>query len=371
MFFRLLKTDFKRIGKLLPPLFLTTILLSAALLACAAFADQIMYKEKRIEPICVGIVMSIDSSYGDLAYQFVTEMDSYSTACSFVKLSSEESGAELLKSGEIQAMIIVPDQILADIMDGTNTPVTVVYNEDGSLETYLLNEIFVSTSSLLGTSQAAIYTALNLSRSFNFSPDLKTKVSADTNALFLNYVLRRTDIFDETSVRATGIYSIQEFYTASGILLLLSLSGILFMSFLKSNSSAYRMKLKISGITGLHTALSQWISITCTLYGLYLLLYILLVFLAFILPGSLLTFTFAALPVGIPVSLLIALLTVCISKLPANQAGASLILFVIIFILAFTGGCLVPRNLLPDFLKPLCSYTPYYYLLQLLCEGFF
>lgn len=371
MFFRLVKTDFKRIKYLLLPLILATGFLCVSLLALAAFADKIIYKEQQTSPIRVGVVMSVDSEYGQMAYRFVTDMQSFSDTCEFLELESEEVGVELLQKEEIKAVIIVPDNVVADIMDGTNTPITVIYNEDGSLETYVLNEIFVSTSSMLGTAQAAIYTALNISRNSDLPTELHAKISIDTNALFLDYTLSRMNLFEENTVNATGVYPVKEFYIASGFLLLLSLIGILFMSILKNNSNAYVRKLKLEGISSIHMTLSQILTISLTLYGLYLLLYFTFTFASYVLNAGFLTFHVMALFTGLPVCICIALLTVLVSKIPSGQVGASLILFILIFIFAYTGGCLVPETLLPEFMKSFCIYSPYHHLIQFLCKGMF
>lgn len=371
MFIRLIITDFKRIRYLLLPLFLCTAVLGASFAALAAFTEKVIYQDASPKPVRVGVVMSIDSEYGKLAYHFVTEMESYQNTCEFVTLESEEAGREMLQKEQLQAVIVVPDNILSDIIDGTNTPVTVLYREDGSLETYAANEVFVSTSSMLGTSQAAIYTALKLGRNLELSPDLQDRVNTEVNTLFFNYVLTRTALFDKTEVHATGLYPVRDFYIAAGFLLLLSMLGILFLSLLKNNAAAYIKKLKLSGISAVQAGISQWLTITATLYGIYLLLYTVAVIVSSAVSTHFLSFHTMALPAGLPVCACIALITVLIGKIPVSQAAASMILLIVVFLLAYTGGCLVPEALLPAFLKPVCTYSPYYHMIQLLCNSMF
>ncbi|MGN0396028.1 MAG: ABC transporter permease, partial [Coprococcus sp.] len=248
---RLIISDFKRIYQLIIQFIIILAALLSILITVLFTSDKLLYKSKSA-PVQVGILMQADSEYSKSAYSFVQNMDSYKSMCSFVEVSSRNEGMELIKSSDINALVIVPDNILTSIINGTNTPIEVVYSGDGSIQTFVLNELFSSTSSFLGTSQAAIYTVLSLCRELNIPDETYEQNSNDINALFLTHVLSRAGLFDRQELNVTGSYTVIEHYSAALILILLSICSIMFMSFLKAYNQSVFNLLKANGLNRFH-----------------------------------------------------------------------------------------------------------------------
>ena len=74
---------------------------------------------------------------------------------------------------------------------------------------------------------------------------------------------------------------------------------------------------------------------------------------------------------GIPAILFIGFVILLIGYLPTGYSGACLLLFLTAFLLAYIGGGIVPVRLLPDFVQNFAEHTPYYQLLNHLCNGFY
>ena len=74
---------------------------------------------------------------------------------------------------------------------------------------------------------------------------------------------------------------------------------------------------------------------------------------------------------GIPAILFIGFVILLIGYLPTGYSGACLLLFLAAFLLAYIGGGIVPVRLLPDFIQNFAEHTPYYQLLNHLCNGFY
>jgi len=117
-------------------LLLTTVILAAGITAIILLSNQLLYTDNSIETVKVGLVADASSNYAKMAYSMVADMDSYRTTCEFVEVASESTGEQMLQSGEIKALIVIPDNIINSIMYGEDNPITVMYNEDGTLETH-------------------------------------------------------------------------------------------------------------------------------------------------------------------------------------------------------------------------------------------
>ena len=94
-------------------------------LCLALNANSFIYSDDRSEPLSIGIVMSADSKIAQMAYNTISDMDSYHSSCVFTEFSDKDTALSRLSDGDLFAVIYVPDNIISDIMDGTNTPVEV------------------------------------------------------------------------------------------------------------------------------------------------------------------------------------------------------------------------------------------------------
>ncbi len=371
MFHRLLITDFKRIKKLIPSLLFTTLLFAAIIILCVIFANKILYKNNTMSIVKVGLVADTESGYMQKAYSLVSEMDSYRQTCEFVEVTSRDEGLSLLENGEINALIIIPDNLLNSIMYGGDNPIEVVYNPDGSLETYTINEVFISTSSMLATTQAATTTIYSLAKNMGLSDEALKSISDETDQMYFNYILSRTEIFEKEELNVTGSYTGEQFFLSTGLLIMLFFCGIVFMFFVKGNNNAYILKLKSSGINRFQILLSQFFNIIFSLYIIYLVFYFAALFVCMIFKTEIMVLRPAALTSIIPAVIFIALLVLAFGYLPAGYTGSCMILFFTTLVLAYIGGGIIPERLLPEFISSFAGNTPYHYLLETLCNGLY
>jgi hypothetical protein len=335
------------------------------------FADKILYKDNSINTVKVGLVAPADSQLSKMAYSLVEEMDSYKEACEFVNIPDADTGCSMLNAEEIKALVIVPDNIIHSVMAGEDNPVRVIYNQDGSLDTYTLSAIFDSTSSMLATAQAATSALFNVAYKLNLPQESLNLLEDDINQMYMEYVLRRMDTFVKTELLATDNYSTTEYYLASGILLLLSFAGIVFISLIKDNSKTYITQLKIAGMSPFHVMASQFVSISAVLYIIYIFIYIICCISGLIWQVPDTHLSVSGFIYVIPSIMFITLVIIFVSYLPANQAGSAMILFILIFIMAYTGGGIMPQKLLPVFVEKCSHYSPFYYMLKLTARGLF
>ena len=367
MFIRLLITDIKRIFTYIPSILISIVIIGGVLFAAAFCSDRLFYDEQEAQPINVGIVMYISSDYGAAAYNMVAGMDSYSSYCSIIEIPDEETGLSMIADGELTAMIVVPDNIISDINNGTNTPIKVVYEPDGTFESYILNEIFVSTSSMLAVSEAAIYTGTKLARNMELSEETVKSINHDLNMLMTEYVLARTDIFETEQIYVTGTYSVTEHYMVTAVILITLLSGVAFMGFMKGNNTALRNKLHIYGINDFLIFLSRLISVFIYLCGITIAGCIAVCIITYASGLNQPVFSLKLVLGLFLTSFCAAILITFIGSISGSHYTACMLLVSAVLIFAYVGGLLVPQNLLPEVIRHIAPYTPLYRLNDLLC----
>ena len=133
------------------------------------------------------------------------------------------------------------------ILDGTNQPATIWFLDESGLEGAVFRELAESGSSMLGTSQAAIYAA-NECLNIHGVPEQILVSEQDLNRIFLKYAMNREALFRKKTVSAAGDVSTAVFYGISGIVFLMILTGIPAAPFLAPQTEALEQGLRRIGI---------------------------------------------------------------------------------------------------------------------------
>lgn len=357
MFFRLVKTDLKRITHYAAGLAISACILLVLFTLLALKADDIIYSRADNQPLEIGIVMSADSSYAQMAYATIEDMDSYRASCHFTEVADKNTANDMLESGQLFAFIYVPDNIISDIMDGTNTPVEVYYSDNRSMDTFVLNDLFRSTSSMLGISQAAIYSVQAIGRDMQLPEPAQSTLSDDINTLFLSEVLNRTSIYVTSEINATRTGSTRDFYVSASIILIMLLCGTIFVPYILNVPDAFVTRLRTFGIGRTGRFLSSFISVYIWDVILYVSAYTALI-LASQITGSLsIHFSLNGLLYGLVAAGAAALIVSVICLIPAGVHGCTLTLITIVLISSYLSGFFVPETMLPNFAKSVCHVS--------------
>ena len=132
-FLTILKIEMKRALKSLP-YFLAGAVVLAVLAGTIAFsANRMLYGEQSVGSIQVGVAVPEADRGAKWIMSMVSSLESVSSLCEFVYLDEEE-GRRQMEKGAIYALMLIPDQLLEGIMNGTNDPVTIVFPEQAGLE---------------------------------------------------------------------------------------------------------------------------------------------------------------------------------------------------------------------------------------------
>ena len=69
-------------------------------LCLALNANSFIYSDDRSEPLSIGIVMSADSKTAQMAYNTISDMDSYRSSCVFTEFSDKDTALSRLSDGD-------------------------------------------------------------------------------------------------------------------------------------------------------------------------------------------------------------------------------------------------------------------------------
>ena len=197
------------------PYFLAGLAVMVLLVGMAAFsASKVLYGETSLKKIEVGVVLPEDDALSEKITKMIASLNSVESLCDFSYLEHDEA-FQKMKSGELQAVFEVPSGMARGILDGTNQPATIWFPDESGLEGTVFRELAESGSSMLGTSQAAIYAA-NECLNIQGVPEQIPMSEQDLNRIFLKYAMNREALFRKKTVSAAGDVSTAVFYGISG-----------------------------------------------------------------------------------------------------------------------------------------------------------
>ena len=144
-------------------------------------------------------------------------------------------------------MLDVPENFVQDIINGSNTPVTVWMGEDKGLEGRIFQELADAGASTLSAGQAGIYAGNELYRIYGLD-EFIDRLEQDLNRQYMDYGLQRSVYFRHYKVQATGNVNVMQFYEISAYVWFLFLAAIPVSGYLVPWKKTMVQKLKAAGI---------------------------------------------------------------------------------------------------------------------------
>lgn len=351
--FTYFKLECKRAWKHLP-LFLTGAIMLAALLSIIALlAGKALYGEGAVGRIQVGVILPPEDYLSEQAVRALGSMESVESICDF-QYVTEEEGEKGLKDGSLAALLIVPENFVTGIIDGTNQPIDTVLREPLSLESLALKEITSAGARTLSTAQAAIYAADELCILEN-QRDFIPQTEAELNRIYMNYSLNRDVYFMENKVSAAGDIGAVEYFAMSGAVLLLIFCGIPASPLMGKRSKVFCQKLKFLGIGNKAYITGEILSVWM------LLLAVCITVAAVCLYKGIIQWEAAVMQwsVFLLVSLAAAAIITAVYEGAGSQIPAMMILFWGGILMAFLCGGILPSSFLPEGVKTVGNFLPF------------
>lgn len=351
-----LKLELKRACKRLPYVYAGAIVLLLLVGTIAFLAGKMLYGEKIVGRVAVGVILPEGDGVAKKAVAMLSTLDSVKSLCDFEYMEEKEA-LNQLKKGTLYAVIKVPDGFVQDIMNGTNTPIQILFPKDSSLESRIFKELTDAGGRILGASQAGIYAGEEFCILYGLTSSIP-QVEEELNRLYLGYSLPRADYFRSVRVSAIGDVDPLTFYGISGSLLYLLLSAIPVSSYLSPLKSGMRQKLGILGVG------------TGTVVGARILgLGFLMLMAALPVAGAAVAFGW----MGWSLSGLAFLIMVCLAsasfaaalyQIAGTLMGGVMLLFLGVTAMHFLAGGFLPLVFLPDGFRKVAPFLPNFILME-------
>jgi len=366
----LLWFQIKAAFKALPKLICATLAFAILVVLVGFCGTKLLSNGKSSEKMDIAVVLPPDGdSYTSLAFSFLSEIETVKNICTFKEMS-KDSAYEGLRNGSIYAVILVPDNFVNHIIDGTNTPANIIFPRSGISTKSMLFRILINSGVTdIGAAEAGIYAVDDVCNYYKIK-DGVTKSEEFLNEAYFSYALDRSIYFKTETISATGNLTIIEFYICSGIVLLLLLSGISCSDLLKRENSALSTSLKRRRIPVYLLFVFKIIGVTLVFFTMLIFAYIMTALAQIRFP--MISNVFVVLNFTSFASLFLLIfgvfsMVLFIFQLANSQSLGVLLLFTLSTLMLFISGGIIPSSLLPEIVQKIGVFLPTTYFIKL-CE---
>lgn len=351
----LIKIEIKRMLRFLPHIMAGALALCIIIGIISFSASKLLYEEKDKNKVNIALSMPKDEKSAKIMISILKDMESIKENCNFIEVGNEEAAYEMVEDGGAYGAIIIPKHFVNDILDGTNTPATVVLPDKSSIEAMLIKDLIDAGTKSLSSAQAGIY-AITYEYEEIFHERLTKELQDSINIKYFNHTLARESYFKHKVISATGELTVFQYYICSGIVLFMLLLGMGFSKALSPNSSAFYEKLKSYRISKGIIILNQIISIFIVYIIIGFILFGLYIGISKYLRFEILSFKIRDCILLIFVILCVASFIVSIFTIAESQISGSLLLFIITIIMNYISGGFIPTVFLPKAIQSLAPY---------------
>lgn len=339
---------------LLPKLFLILCFSLLFIYGIQTAGKELMERTDSVK-LPVALVLPENDTYAGLAFSFLERMDSIRSTCNFQR-TDRESALSLLKSGNVYAVILIPDSFVEHILNGTNSSATLILPKEGSVESILFCTLANAGTSTLSTAQAGIYAVEDVLISYGKWNELP-EAEEELNKLYLSYALNRNKMFKTETISATDSLTLTEYYICSAVVLYLLLTGMGSYYYFQAEPDSLRLLINRQGTSPWLRTIIKLLAVTAIL-SLFLF--------PFMVIWGLMPFTawgvFFLLTFSIQ-SFLYLLSSFC------SQSGSYIIMSAVLSIIfLFVSGAFIPSVFLPEAVRSLGKILPSTFFLKMCRE---
>lgn len=368
-----LRTEYKRAAVLLPATLIKAVIV-ALTAGMIAFCTQKMLSAGQKQGLVQVGLTAPEDRLTSLAVSYIENLESVKSWCQLVTVEQAE-GERMVESGELVALLVLPEHVVEGILTGSNEPARLYVSEEGAVLGQMFEELANAGVGMLRTAQAEIYATHDLMSDMHAGQEETAAAQAETDILQesltamyeeidsfnLGLVLNRERYFQEKTLSATGGQSIAVYYGSALFTVYLLLAGLFFGRYSKRNVIEQKMAAKRLSIpVGIQMAGRTLVSM-----GLLCVVMLPLAFLWFSEEMR------RVLPVVITGKglLLLALALCCVAallqflyQLADDQRTAVLLVGITTVILGYASGCFLPAALLPQVVARIAAVLPTTYI---------
>lgn len=374
--------EYKRAAVMLPSILKRAVLLVAVCLAAVggiAFCAGISPDGGSGEPLLKVGYTAQENRVTALAVAYVQGMESVKSLCSLEPVTEQE-GKQLLQEGELSALIVLPDDVINEILSGSNAPATLYLPENhnrvvsggglGAVGSMLFEELAAAGIGMLGTAQAEIYAADAVLQELSGQPgygteglgiDLLQPMYDDINRFNLQTATGREGLFQKRTLSLTGNDTYAVYYGSAFAAIYMMLAGLFFGGFCKRSSLQQAMADRRNGVGYTAQLAARCLAGSMLMFFVCLLPCLLLFALQLLLEAD------SALTIRVTwqgaVSLLLAVgfMTIYymfIYQIVEKRESAVVVLGILALLQSYLAGCLIPSVLLPGAVAPIGKFLP-------------
>lgn len=376
------RTEYKRAAAMLPLILKRAVIL---VMVCAImagitvfFVNEIKQKEPQKDiSVNIGYVAGTDNMT-QLAIKYVKGIASVKAMCNLQSYDLEE-GMDRLRAKDIDALVVLPDNIIEGILTGSNAPATIYVSDDGmkmasefnglgNIGGLIFRELVSSGVSMLKTAQAQIYVASDMAHK-NIADNYDIILQADKlqsafdeiNRYNLSMAITRESLFKTKQLSVTGNDSPVVYYGGALITVYLMFSGLFLGVYCKRSCIMQKMFNKRLGIPYILQIVSQMavmVKLLAVVGALPLLLLVYRPFREYVNIEISVCDIFLVILVLIMMSAYFLLIYQAVEK----KELALLVVGLSAFVQGYMSGCFVPEVLLPDKIALVGKYLPAWYM---------
>ncbi len=297
-----------------------------------------------------------------LAVSYVEQLESVKSWCSLEK-TTVDKGMALLENGALTALLILPDDLVNEILTGSNAPVTVYLPEsvDASVtNSKVFEELANAGVGMLQTAQAEIYAAETLAGEAGVK-NLLEEMYYDINRFNLSIALTRESLWENISLSVTGNHTYAVYYGSAFFAVYLLVAALFIGNFCKRNHLQQFMAWRRLGIPFAWQLASQWSALLLLMALVGVLPFCLLLYPPF---AELLSVVFTP-QMAVAVFFVLALsamYALMVYQYVGEHQRAVLVLGLLALAQGYAAGCIIPSVLLPQGIAAVGAFVPAAYI---------
>lgn len=336
------------------------LLAFGAAAAAAVFFVGLAGKKQDAPDLKVGY-SAAESQITDMVVDYVRDIESVKELGTIEKVSIEE-GMQSLRKGELDALVELPDDIVGEILSGSNAPAKVYISDGGTVKNLLFRELADAAVGMLETAQAEIYAVgYILGGAVYDDSELINNLYGDINRFNISAATGREDIFKKKTLSVTENDTRVIYYASAALAVYMLIVGIFFEAFFCHGASWRNMLEK-----RLDT-LRLWQLACGFLAGIIPMLIMVLMPLAILAMLALMpafkgsaspALSLAAFALMLFVSAFCVLYFTFIYAILGKRRSALLAIGIMAAVQGYMSGCFVPSVLLPDLVYGVGKYLP-------------
>lgn len=311
-----------------------------------------------------------DNKLTQFAVSYVQNMESVKSLCNLEPVTQEE-GRRLVENGELAALIVLPEDVINEILSGSNTPAKLYVYQDSNtmgsglntVGSMLFEELVLAGIGMLDMAQAQIYAVSDMLNALQipYDSDILQAMYDDINQFNLSVATNREMLFRTKSVSVTGNDTFVVYYVSAALTIYAMLAGLFFGSFCKRSNMQQTMAEKRIGVS-----FAVQLADRCLAGTVLMFITLALPFVVFLIPSvnSLLSvqITSGGIISMFLITIFMTVYNMLIYQVVEKRESALVIIGLMAVLQSYLSGCLIPSALLPKVASAVGAVLPAAYL---------